>query len=399
MSVIEETIRSLSDFEEFLISSRRYLHQHPEVGFNEFETSRFIKNTLESHGLAVQGPLAGTGLYVDIEGHLPGPHIGYRADIDALPIQDAKHVSYASKHAGVAHLCGHDVHTTIAIGVGLLLHERRDSFAGTVRVFFQPNEEGHPSGAPAMIEEGVLNGLEAVYAIHVDPTLPVGQFGLIKGAATAAAVRFDVRVSSPSTGHSARPHESIDTLWASVQIANQFYQLVGRLTDPRDPTILTICKFRGGEAYNVIPNRVEFGGTLRSTSLDTRKELEKIMTHTAHNMMNQIEANVEVSFDEGIPPVINDGRLIDHVEQSIKSLFGKEAIHFIPRPSMGGEDFANYQQHIPGALIRVGTSSNPRTAYPLHDAHFDIDESIIVPVTNLITRTLTDHLAASPLSS
>lgn len=399
MNVFEETVRSISDFEDFLISSRRHLHQHPEIGFNEFETSRFIKSTLESHGLTVQGPLAGTGLYVDIEGHLPGVHVGYRADIDALPIQDAKHVSYASKNSGVAHLCGHDVHTTIAIGIALLLNENRESFKGTVRVFFQPNEEGQPSGAPMMIEEGVINGLEAVYAIHVDPTLPVRTYGLIKGAATAAATRFNVTVSSPSTGHSARPHESIDTIWTSVQIANQFYQLVGRLSDPRNPTILTICRFHGGEAYNVIPNHVEFGGTLRSTSLETRSDLEKIMTHAAHTMMNQIEANVEVSFDEGIPPVINDSRLIDHIAQTVTSVFSKDAIHHISRPSMGGEDFANYQQHIPGALIRVGTFSNPRTAYPLHDAHFDIDESAIVPTANLMTRILIDHLTASPISS
>ena len=399
MNVIEETVRSISDFEEFLISSRRYLHQHPEIGFNEFETSRFISDTLEAHGLNVQGPLAGTGIYVDIEGHMPGTCIGYRADIDALPTQDAKHVAYASKNPGVAHLCGHDVHATIAMGVALLLNENRGSFAGSVRVFFQPNEEGQPSGAPMMIEEGVLNGLEAVYAIHVDPTLTTGTYGLIKGSATAAAVRFNVTVSSPSTGHSARPHESIDTIWTSVQIANQFYQLVGRLTDPRNPTILTICKFHGGEAYNVIPNHVEFGGTLRSTSLDTRKELEKLMTHTAHTMMNQVEAHIDVSFDEGIPPVINDGRLIDHIAHSIKAVAGSKAIYHIPRPSMGGEDFANYQQHIPGALIRVGTFSNPRTAYPLHDAHFDIDESAIVPTANLVTRILTDHLARSPIST
>lgn len=398
MNVIEETLQSVSGFEELLVSSRRYLHQHPEVGFNEFETSRFIWNTLESHGFTIHGPLAGTGLYVDIEGHLPGPKIGYRADIDALPTQDAKHVSYSSKNPGIAHLCGHDVHTTIAMGIALLLKENRDAFAGTVRVFFQPNEEGQPSGAPVMIEDGVLNGLEAVYCIHVDPTLQTGKYGLIKGAATAAAVRFNVTVSSPSTGHSARPHQTTDTIWTSVQIANQFYQLAGRLTDPRDPTILTICRYLGGEAFNVIPKHVEFGGTLRSTSLETRQELERIMTHTAHNISQQGEAHVEVSFDEGIPPVLNDGQLIDHVEESIDTVFGKDAIYHIPRPSMGGEDFANYQQHIPGALIRVGTSCNARTSYPLHDAHFDIDEAAMAPTAQLFAHILMSHLAKSPVS-
>ena len=397
MNVIQEPLQTNADFEDLLISSRRYLHQHPEIGFNEFETSRFIWNTLESHGFSVRGPLAGTGLYVDIEGHKPGPRIGYRADIDALPTQDAKHVSYASRNAGVAHLCGHDAHTTVALGVAILLNQHKDAFSGTVRVFFQPNEEGKPSGAPLMIEDGVLNGLEAVYAIHVDPTLSSGTFGLIKGAATASAVRFKVVVSSASTGHSARPHQSVDTMWTSVQIAQQFYQLVGRFTDPREATIITICRFHGGEAYNVIPAEVEFGGTLRSTSLETRMELQRMMTSVARSQIHHGEADVEVSFDEGIPPVINDGRLIDHVRKTVDKLFGKKAIYEIKRPSMGGEDFANYQQYIPGALIRVGTSCNARTSFPLHDAHFDIDESAMLPTTQLISQVLINHLREYPL--
>ena len=397
MNVLQETPQTNSDLEDLLISSRRYLHQHPEIGFNEFETSRFIWNTLESHGFVINGPLAGTGLYVDIEGHAPGPVVGYRADIDALPTQDAKHVSYASKNPGVAHLCGHDVHTSVALGIAILLKQHRDSFAGTVRVFFQPNEEGKPSGAPIMIEDGVLNGLEAVYAIHVDPTLSTGIYGLKKGPTTASAVRFKVVVSSASTGHSARPHQSVDTIWHSIQIANQFYQLAGRFTDPRDPTILTICRFQGGEAYNVIPDEIEFGGTLRSTSLETRLELQRLMTSVARAQTSHSDADIEVSFDEGIPPVLNDARLIDHVRKTTTQIFGTEAIYEIDRPSMGGEDFANYQQHIPGALIRVGTSNNARTSFPLHDAHFDIDESAMLPTTRLLSQVLIGHLNNLPL--
>ena len=399
MSTYQETLDPITDLNDFLISSRRYLHQHPEIGFKEFETSRFLWNTLESYGFNVHGPLAGTGLYVDIEGHIPGPKVGFRADIDALPTQDAKHVSYASKNAGVAHLCGHDVHATIGLGIARLLQNNRDAFAGTVRVFFQPNEEGEPSGAPMMIEDGVLDGLEAVYAVHVDPTLSTGTFGLIKGAATASAVRFVVHVSSESTGHSARPHETVDTVWNGIQIMNQFYQLAGRFSDPRDATILTICRIHGGEALNVIPSELEFGGTLRSTSLDIRHDLQHKMTSIAHSYSSLGGAEVEVSFDDGIPPVINAPLLIEHVSDTIKETFGPKAIHLIDRPSMGGEDFANYQQYIPGALIRVGTSCNPRTSYPLHDAHFDIDETAMSPTVSLMTRVLVSHLAHRPLES
>ncbi|MFT4605835.1 MAG: amidohydrolase, partial [Rhodothermales bacterium] len=183
---LDETTPS---FEAFLVALRRHLHAHPELGLHEFETSRFIREVLERHGLTVVGPLARTGLYVDIVGDLPGPMAAYRADIDALPIHDRKDVPYKSRNEGVAHLCGHDAHTTIGIGAALLLNARRGQLKGTVRVFFQPNEEGIPSGSPLMIRDGVMEGVDTVLASHVDPTVQVGRFGLITGAATASADR------------------------------------------------------------------------------------------------------------------------------------------------------------------------------------------------------------------
>ncbi|MFK7844567.1 MAG: amidohydrolase [Rhodothermales bacterium] len=389
-------LQTPAGFEDFLVSCRRQIHQNPEIGFQEFETSRFIKETLAGYGLTAQGPIAKTGLFLDLQGEAPSasptPFIGYRADIDALPIQDVKNTPYVSKNAGLAHLCGHDVHTTIAIGIARLLNENKRAFSGKIRVFFQPNEEGNPSGAPVMIRDGVLDGLEAAYAVHVDPTMPTGKYGIRKGAFTAAAVRFKVVVSSPSTGHSARPHQSIDTVWVATQIANQLYQLAGRFTDPRDATILTICRFFAGEAYNVVPAEVEFGGTLRCTSLETRQKMQVLIQKTAQAMALQSNASVTVDFDDGIPPVINDGRLVDHLSENIASLYGKGAIEHIAISSMGAEDFANYQQVIPGAMIRVGTSNGPATSYPLHDAHFDVDESAMLPAIKLMTHVLMSHV-------
>ncbi len=383
-------------FEELLINCRRHIHQNPEIGFEEFETAHFIRETLESHGLKVHGPIAKTGLFAEIPGTFASGQsngcIGYRADIDALPIQDEKATPYASKNAGIAHLCGHDVHTTIAIGIALLLKENQDAYAGNVRVFFQPNEEGNPSGAPEMIKEGILEGLDAAYAVHVDPTLPTGKFGVKEGPVTAAAVRFRITVSSPSTGHSARPHETIDTVWAATQVANQLYQMAGRFTDPRDATILTICRFFAGEAYNVVPSHVELGGTLRCTSLETRSKMQRLINSVATGIGLQTGASIKVDFDDGIPPVMNDGRLVDHLSENIRSIFSSSAIYQIPRPSMGAEDFANYQQIIPGAMLRVGTSNGNTTSYPLHDASFDIDESAILSTVRLMTHVLMNHL-------
>ncbi|MCB0720177.1 MAG: amidohydrolase [Bacteroidetes bacterium] len=377
---------------ELLVAVRRHLHQNPEIGFKEYKTSDYIRSVLESNGLTVSQSVAGTGLFVDIEGSAPGPIVAYRADIDALPIQDHKSVSYRSKVDGLAHLCGHDAHTSIAIGVALLVSKTRDRFKGTVRVFFQPNEEGVPSGAPEMIRAGVLDNVEAVYAIHVDPTLPVGSFGLIRGAATAAADRFQVTVKAPSSGHSARPHQTVDTVWIATQIAQAYYQLSGRVTDARNPSILTICKFDGGSAFNVIPETVSFGGTLRCTNGADRSFLKERIVAIGEAFGKMHKTTVDVEYFDGAPPVINDATLIDRSAVVVRKLFGDAAVVDIPVPSMGAEDFAYYLEKVEGAMIRVGTSSSPETSYALHDANFDIDEEALLPASQLMSGILINHL-------
>ena len=380
-----------------LIAIRRHLHMNPEVGMREHSTSQFIRTTLEGYGLDVTGPVAGTGLFVDIEGtagRLDGePHvIGYRADIDALPASDQKHVPYRSQTPGVAHLCGHDAHTAIGIGVALVLNQMRDQISGTVRVFFQPNEEGLPSGAPLMIRSGVLDRLQAVYGIHVDPTLDVGRYGLRTGPVTAASDRFDAYVRQEGTGHSARPHESADTVWIANQIMNQYYQLAGRITDARNPAVLTICKMTGSEAHNVIPETAQFGGTLRSVNQADRQTIRSNMRRIAQQFGNMYDASIELDFEDGAPPVINDQDAVQNVAVSVGEMFGEQAIFDIPETSMGGEDFAYYLQELPGAFIRVGTSSSKKTSFPLHHHHFDIDERPLAPTARLMATVLINHL-------
>ena len=382
-----------------LTSIRRHLHMHPEVGFQEHETSAFIRTVLERHGMQPTYPLAGTGLYVDIEGASPGRHVGYRADIDALPIQDDKDVPYRSVKPGIAHLCGHDAHTAVAIGLAVLLQGMRDRFAGTVRVFFQPNEEGMPSGAPRMIEDGVLDGLEAVYASHVDPTLEAGRYGLITGPITAAADQFRIEVKGASTGHSARPHQYADTVWIATQIALSLYQMVGRHTDARNPAVLTICRIHGGEAYNVIPARVEFGGTLRTTNPTERERIRQRISEIATATASLYGAEARIEIRGGSPAVINDRRLMTLVEQTIIDEHSEDAVFWVPVPSMGSEDFAHYLQHIPGALLRLGTASGPATAHTLHDSLFDLDETMLAPAARLVSEVLIRHLESDPLSS
>ena len=377
---------------QVLVGVRRYLHRHPEVGMEEHNTSRFIRETLEGYGLDVHGPIAGTGLYVDIKGEAPGGAVGYRADIDALPTQDQKQVPYRSQTPNVAHLCGHDAHTAIAIGVALVLHNNRDQLQGRARVFFQPNEEGLPSGAPLMIRGGVLEGLDAVYAVHVDPTLEVGRYGLITGPATASSDRFEVRIRQEGTGHSARPHEGADTVWIASQLMNQFYQLSGRITDARTPSVLTVTMLDGSEAHNVIPEQASLGGTLRTVSPDDRETIRTHMRQAANRMESLHQAHVELDFEDGSPPVINDEDAIANVDATIRDTFGEEAIHQIPESSMGGEDFAHYLKHVSGGFVRVGTASGPETSYPLHHHRFDLDETPLAPTSRLMARVLLNHL-------
>jgi amidohydrolase len=375
-----------------LTGFRRDLHRHPEVGFAEYRTSARIRELLEADGLSVHGPVAHTGLWTDIQGTSPGPAIGFRADIDALPSADAKVVDYASCIPGAGHLCGHDFHTTVAAGTALLLNRLRHRIRGTVRVFFQPNEEGIPSGAPLMMEAGVLDGLGAVYAIHVDPSTPAGRYALISGPATAAADLFDVRIETGRTAHSARPHEAVDSVWVATQIASTIYQLVGRISDARNPAVITICRFEAGKAHNVIPNVVTFGGTIRATADTDRALLRRRIQEVSATTAALHGARAEATFRIGAPPVINHPALTAHFAGTAARLAGAESIVHVARPSMGAEDFGHYTALIPGLMVRVGTASHEHTAHPLHHTLFDVDESTLAPTAMAMAETLIGHL-------
>ena len=384
------TAEPLTDaqLQTMLTGLRRHLHQYPEVGFEEIETSKYIRNWLALQGFTTHGPIAKTGFYVEVSGPRPGPTIGYRADMDALPTQDGKEVEYASKNDGVAHLCGHDAHMAVACGVATLLGEQRDRLHGTVRVFFQPNEESNPSGAPVMISEGILDGLESVYAIHMDPTIAVGRFGLRDGALTAGCSTFLVKVIAGQAGHSARPHETVDTVWLATQILHQFYQLVGRVTDSRLTAIITATRFNAGEAYNVIPMTVEFGGTLRCTDTQTLASLRDEMRRVAGSMGALYGAEADIDYGTPLPPIVNTPGEMKTIREAISACCGDEMIRDIPLPSLGGEDFAFYLEELPGAMVRIGSAGGPESRYPLHHDRFDIDETAMPGAAHLMTEVL-----------
>ena len=379
-----------------LVSLRRHLHAHPELSWQEVETSSSIRRKLEENGIQGFVRLAKTGFFVDIKGGKPGPTIAYRADMDALAIQDAKKAEYRSQVEGVAHMCGHDVHTTIATGVALLLHENRDKLKGTVRVFWQPAEETTPSGAPEMIKDGLLEGVDAVYGIHIDPTIDSGQIGIRYGADTASFNAFTITVKAPGTTHSARPHTGHDTIWIAHQIAQNLYQLATRLTDARSPLVLSIGMFHGGDALNIIPDVVTFGGTVRASGeveLTTiREHIEKLVKQFSELYGVKIDAEIL----HGAPAVINNGKLVDFVKHSLAETVGLAAIEDREQ-SMGAEDFGYYTEVVPSVFMRIGSRNSDETAHPLHSNLFDIDESVLGPAAAVQTYLLIEHLKQNPL--
>ena len=376
------------DLRDVLSPLRRELHRYPELGFAEHATAERLRTWLHDRGLETSAPLAGTGFAVEIEGGRPGPIVAYRADMDALPIQEATEAPYRSCTPGVMHACGHDGHMAIASGVALLAHHRRDEIAGSLRVLFQPCEERSPSGGPRMIADGALDGVSAIYAVHLDPSLAVGRFGFRAGSLTAACAPFEITVASDRSGHSARPHEAVDTVWVATQVATELYQLAGRVTDARKAAVLTLCRFQGGDALNVVPASVSFGGTLRCVDAETLAFLREKIRRVAGALGAVYGADVDVHFEPTLPAVVNTAGEVAAARAAAVDLFGGEAAVDLPLPSMGGEDFSYYLERVPGAMIRVGSAGGASTRYPLHHARFDLDEAALPLAARLMTEVV-----------
>ncbi len=376
-----------------LISLRRNLHQHPELGFEEHQTRRILIDALESEGFRVQGPVAGTGFYVDIKGDKPGPTIAYRADIDGLPIQDEKPVPYASSHQGKGHMCGHDVHSTIAFGIARNLNQNRDKIRGTVRIFWQPAEEPNPSGAPEIIKSGILDECSAIYGIHCDPNLDAGSICILSGMVTASFDKFTITVTAPESQHSARPHQGTDTIWVTNKIISELYGLPGRLTNSLDPCVIAVSMIHGGDTHNVIPKQVSFAGTIRCSKHEDREvilqHIEKLLD--SFSSIYSIECNMQTG--RGAPPVRNDDRFATAARSVVEQ--NPEISLVSCSPSMGGEDFAHYSLKLPALFMRLGTSSGPSTSHPVHTPLFDVDESVMEPASQLLSEILIQNLSTS----
>jgi hippurate hydrolase len=356
---------------------RHHIHSNPELSFEEYNTSSFISDKLTGWGIQHKTGVAGTGIVALIEGKDPSKKcIALRADMDALPIQEKNETSYRSQNDGVMHACGHDVHSSCLLGAARILHELRDEWEGTIKLIFQPGEEKHPGGASLMIEAGALESPkpEAIFALHVYPHLPCGTAGFRAGQYMASADEIYITIEGKG-GHAALPHQTVDPIAIAAQVITNLQQVISRKGNPLIPSVLTFGKIAGGFATNVIPDKVEMLGTLRTMDETWRYKAHEWIKNITEQICDANGAKVTVEIPKGYPSLYNDPTLTTFAETWAREYVGVENVHVLDM-RMAAEDFSFYTLHTPGCFFRIGTNTNDeKFTAPVHNAHFDIDEN------------------------
>jgi amidohydrolase len=393
---VKEKIQKLANsYHKDAISIRRHLHQHPELSYQEFNTSRFVADKLTELGIENQHGVAVTGVVALIKGRNPEKKtIALRADMDALPILEANDVPYKSQNPGVMHACGHDVHTTSLLGSARILHELRNDFEGTVKCIFQPGEERLPGGASLMIADGVLENPKpiSIFGQHVHPPLRAGVIGLKGGVYMASTDEIYVSVKGRG-GHGAMPQECIDPVVITAQIIVALQQIVSRYCDPGIPSVLTFGKINStGGATNIIPNEVKLEGTFRTMNEKWRSEAHKQMKKIAESMAKGFGATCEFNILRGYPVLFNHETLTARTKKRAIEFLGKDKVVDLPF-RMTAEDFAYFSQAMPACFYRLGTGNPERgITSPIHTNTFDVDEAALETGMGLMTWLALEEL-------
>ncbi|MFO7299480.1 MAG: amidohydrolase [Actinomycetes bacterium] len=358
--------RIVADLTPRITGLRHLLHRNPEPSNQEFRTTEILAETLSKFGLDPRVRATGTGLLVDIG----EPRIGFRADIDALPIDEPEGNDPRSGNPGWMHACGHDAHAAVAAGIAIGLSRLEGD--GGYRIFFQPAEEAIVGGAVDLVAEGVVDGLEAVMAFHVDPTLDPGHIGVRHGPITAAADGFTVVLEGPG-GHTSRPHRTVDLIAAAGKVITDLPPVIRSAFDARQPVVTAFGAVHGGEAPNVIPTRVELRGTIRSLHPEVRAALPELVKRTVARIAEAHGAVHTVTYRQGVPPVVNDPAVADAFARATREALGDGTV--VPvETSMGGEDFAYYLDRVPGAMFRLGVRCG---GGDIHSAGFKLDDAAV----------------------
>ena len=385
--MLDELKKETGELTSKLIAWRREFHRHPETAFEEHWTSSVLKIFLEEHDIPVQ-VMAKTGLRGVLKGKPGGKTIALRADIDALPLKENGEKEYISENPGAAHACGHDGHMAILMGAIELLCRRKEDFQGDVVFLFQPSEERIPGGAKLMIEEGALEGVDAIFGLHLWQPLATGVVGLVKGAMMAQPDKFTIRIQGRG-GHGSMPHQTVDPILVASHLVVNIQSIASRNVDPLKPVVVSFGTIEGGTIYNIIPDGVVLTGTVRSFETDVQELSENRMKEITDATCAAFGATADFLYEKGYPPVVNDESMVDFVAHTAQGIFGEEKVQEID-PVMGGEDFAYFLQEIPGAFLFFGMGDGME--YPHHHPAFDIDEKALPQATLLMTAVALEYL-------
>lgn len=364
---------------------RRAIHQHPELGFQEQQTAQLVAENLRAWGLAVQTGVGKTGVVGSLGSG--APVIGIRADMDALPIQEANPTAYASQVPGVMHACGHDAHTAMALGAAKLWCEMPNRPAGTLRFLFQPSEERMDAegkgGARRMIEAGALDGLSAVLALHVNSSLPPGRVMVVPGYATAFGDYYEATILGAG-GHDAFPHRAIDPIYIAAQIVNAIHGICSRRIDPLQAALVSVGTFHGGESGNIIPPSVKITGTIRGLEDEVREQLAQELER-ALGIARTLGGDYQLMIKRGVPSTVNDSQLVEIFRESAVELLGMDALA-PAQPGLYAEDFSYMTRQVPGMFAMLGVQIGNEVR-PFHSSTFDLDESALPIGSALLVDT------------
>ncbi len=360
-----------------LLEIHRHLHANPELSGQEYQTSAYVAGVLSSCGIRVREAVGKTGVIGELSGLGKDKRmIALRADMDALPIEERTNLGYSSSKPGVMHACGHDVHTTVGLGVAMILSQLPEAVLGKVRFLFQPAEE-IAQGARWMIKDGAMQGVDAILSLHVFPSIPARSIGIRYGTLTAATDDLEIIIQGES-GHGARPHEAVDAIWIAAQVITSLQQAISRTQNPLRPLVLSIGQINGGRAPNIIADQVKMTGTVRSIHPETHANLPDWIESIVSNVSRTYQASYQIKYTRGVPSVQNDSFLTQILEDASKESWGRENVKILTEPSLGAEDFSLYLEHAPGSMLRLGVGSENKQNYPLHHPQFHVDEHCIM---------------------
>jgi amidohydrolase len=389
------TVAVPDDIVAEVVATRRDLHVHPELGFEEHRTSAMVAERLGALGFEVHTGIGQTGVVGVLRGARPGKTIMLRADMDALPIDEENDVPYRSATSVHMHACGHDGHVAILLGAARLVAARRDEVAGSVCFLFQPAEEGK-GGAKAMVADGVLErfGIERAYGLHLASAHPVGQLGFREGAFYASSDSIEITIEGKG-GHGASPHLSVDPVYVAAQFVVAVQQVVSRQIDPIEPAVVTIGAINGGTTHNVIPSRVRLLGTVRAFDPGVRARMSERIERVLRGVCESSGATYDYEYLWRYPVTSNDVEQTRYVRALAERVAGSERVADVPK-LMGAEDFSFFAERVPACFFSLGSNGGPNSAFPHHHARFDIDESALATGVRMMTALALDAPSHAP---